>query len=132
MSYDPTTDAGRVRLLINDTNTSDEIFSDIEIGVFLDLRSNSVFRAAATALRTIAGNETLVQKVIRILDLQTDGASLGRELRLQADKLEETADKQDVAVDLADDEDATFEVAEMVLTVQQDRDRRRNDALREL
>ena len=74
-TYDPTIDAGKVRLLISDTNTLDpsrQIFSDDEIDAFMALESN-VFYAAANALTAIAGNEAQVLKVIKSLDLQTDG-----------------------------------------------------------
>jgi hypothetical protein len=47
--------------------------------------------AAAQALDTIATSEALVSKVIRTLDLQTDGAKLGTELRAQATQMRATA-----------------------------------------
>jgi hypothetical protein len=34
-TYDPTTDAGKVRLLISDTDVTTPIFTDVEIATFL-------------------------------------------------------------------------------------------------
>lgn len=124
--YDPATDAGRVRLLISDVDVGtieNQIFQDDEIAAFLTLRDQSVFRAAATALRAIAGNEALVQKALRTIDLQTDGPSVADALRRLADSYEATADEHEGT-------DAGFEVAEMVITRQQYLERIRNEALR--
>ena len=55
-TYDTTTDIGKVRLLIGDTDivpTTDAQFSDEEIQVFLDL-AGSVLGAAAKALEAWA------------------------------------------------------------------------------
>jgi hypothetical protein len=91
MTYDPTTDAGKVRLLCTDTDTVNEIFSDVEITAFLDINGDSVLLAAAQALDTIAASEVLVQKRIKLLDLSTDGPSeaaalsnIAKALRAQA------------------------------------------------
>lgn len=97
-TYSPSTDRGKVRLLISDTDDSDatrQLFTDEEIDTFLTLRASSVFRAAATALRTIASNEVQVQKRISILDLRTDGPSEARALRQLADDYEQAADEED-------------------------------------
>lgn len=91
-TYDPQTPAGKVRLLVNDTDTSDAIFDDGEIGVFLTMRDDDVFLAAATALRTIAGNEALVSKKIKLLDLSTDGPAVAKALRELAAEYEAKAD----------------------------------------
>lgn len=91
MTYDPTTDAGKVRLLITDTNVLDEIFTDVEITAFLSLGSNDIFLAAAEAIETIARSEVLVQKVIKLLDLTTNGAAVAAELRLSAQVLRQQA-----------------------------------------
>lgn len=117
-TYDPTTDAGKVRLLISDTNTADALFTDDEIAAFLALDSN-VYMAAALGLRTIAGNEVQVLKVIRLLDLTTDGAAVARELRMQADGLEARARQS-----------GTFEVAEFALPPFGSRQRLANQIMR--
>lgn len=87
-TYDPSTLAGRVRLLINDIPVEDvAVFDDDEITAFLDLAAQSVLLAAAQALDTIASNEVLVGKVIRTQDLSTDGAKVSAELRARAQAL---------------------------------------------
>lgn len=105
-TYDPATSRGRVRLLCRDTVAATYLFEDEEVDAFLALTGSEVLPAAALALRTVAANEVLVQKRIRLLDLQTDGPAEARELRELADKLE------------AGYEDAGgFDWAEMVLDV---------------
>ena len=89
-TFDVSTNAGKVRLLIADTDSEHAIFQDDEIDAFLSLENGSIRLAAAQAIDTIATSEALILKVIRALDLQTDGAKLaealfkrGRELRAQ-------------------------------------------------
>ena len=85
-SIDYSTNVGRVRLLINDTDI-DPVFSDDEIDVFLDLEGDSVKLAAAQALDTIADDEALTSKVIRSQDLATNGATVAAGLRQRAKEL---------------------------------------------
>jgi hypothetical protein len=97
---------GQVRLLIPDTEQLDDpststvdaayIFSDSQIQAFLSLYTNSVKRAAAQAKLVLATSETLISKVIRTDDLQTDGAKLGAELRAQAKELQDQAEKEEL------------------------------------
>ena len=61
-------------------------------------------------LETIAANQVLVLKVIRLMDLQTDGAAVGRELRLQAQRLREQAAAEEAGAD-----GGAWDVAEMVV-----------------
>lgn len=125
-TYDVTTDRGKVRLRIADTNTSDadqQIFTDAEIDAFLEMEG-TVRLAAAMALETIAANQVQVLKVIRILDLQTDGAAVARELRMQAQALRE----QDAAS--AEDLDGLFDWAEMAVDDFSARERIEHELLR--
>lgn len=88
---DPDTNspADLVRLLINDPTSADNFFTNAEIAAFLALEDDSVKRAAAVALETIASNEALVSKVIRTQDLATDGPAVAAELRARAQMLRE-------------------------------------------
>lgn len=93
-TYDPTTDRGRVRLLISDVDTADttrQFFDDAEIDAFLALNTG-VKRAAAAALSAMANNALLVDKKIRTQDLQTDAPAVSAELRAQAKALRGEAD----------------------------------------
>lgn len=96
-TYDVSTDRGRVRMLIPDSSTSSYVFEDAEIDAFLSLEGDDVRRAAALALETIASNEALTLKVIRILDLQTDGAKTSDALLKRAALLRGQADAAEAA-----------------------------------
>lgn len=96
MTIDYTTDAGRVRLLIPDTDeTTGLVFTDEQITAFLSLEAGIVKRAAAAALETAASNEALVSKVIRTQDLQTDGAKVSAALLARAAELRRQVDEDD-------------------------------------
>ena len=91
MAYDPSTNAGRVRLLIGDTDDNQQTIKDNEITALLDMEGGSVKLAAAQALDMIADNEVLVAKVIRTTDTATDGAKVADSLRKRAESLREQA-----------------------------------------
>lgn len=97
MAIDYTTNVGRVRLLVPDTDEDDLLFSDEQISAFLTVEGSSVRRAAAAVLETIASNEAMVSKKIRTLDLQTDGPAVAAELRARAKTLrdQDAADADD-------------------------------------
>lgn len=78
-----------VRLLIPDrVVTPDEVlFQDEEISALLALNADAVRLATADALETIASDEALVQKVIHLGDLTTNGPAVSKELRERAASL---------------------------------------------
>lgn len=121
-TYDPSLPSGQVRLLINDVDPDNPVFEDDEIDAFLALEGGDVHRAAAEALDTIATNEALTLKVLKTMDLQTDGAKLAEALMARAEKLRATSD--------TDAEDA-FAVAEFADPVFALRERRWRQLLRE-
>jgi hypothetical protein len=88
--YDLTTDVGKVRLIVNDKDFEHLMFSDDEIEAFVTMNS-CILNAAAMALDTIASNEVLVQKRIKLLDLSTDGPSEAKALREHAAELRKQA-----------------------------------------
>lgn len=92
ITVDPTTDIGRVRLLATDLSEVTPLFEDAQISAFLAMEGGRVKRAAAQALDTIATSEALISKVIRTLDLQTDGAKVAAELRARAKSLRDQDD----------------------------------------
>ena len=96
-TYDPTTDRGKVRLLITDIVSTDPCFQDDEIDTFLTLAAASVFKAAALGLMTIAINEVLVSKRIKLLDLQTDGPAVADALNRKAKEYLALAVEADLA-----------------------------------
>ena len=102
MVYDPTTDNGRVRLLITDTDYTNLIFQDNEITAFLAINGGSILLAAAQAIDVMAVNEVMVLKVIKLLDLTTDGASVAKALNAKADVLRKQAADLDQDFDWAE------------------------------
>lgn len=91
-TYELDTDAGKVRLLLNDVDEATAVFNDDEITAFLALEGDSVKRAAAQAIDTNATNEALASKVLRTQDVQTDGAKLADAMRKHATALRDQAD----------------------------------------
>ena len=124
-TYDVTTDRGKVRLLITDRDAAHEIFNDDEIDAFLSMMSGNVLRAAAVALFQIAANEVLLLKVIKLLELQTDGASAARALKELAKEYQEKADLAE-----AGEAGGSFDWAEMVYDDFSYRERIEKEALR--
>lgn len=118
---DITTDVGKLRLLLVDVDSTNPIFQDNELEVFLSLKNSNLQRAAALAYRVMAGNQTLVLKVIKLLQLSTDGASVGRELRQLATAFDDSA-----TFDEASSGDL-FDWAEMVLNPFSERERLLNE-----
>jgi hypothetical protein len=90
-TYTPGTDAGMVRLLVNDVSAP-WVFTDSEIDAFLQLERGNVKRAAAQAIDTNASNEVLASKVLKSQDVATDGAKAADALRKHAATLREQAD----------------------------------------
>lgn len=99
------------------------LLSDAQITELMGLESD-VRLCAALALDTIASNEALVQKKIRLLDIQTDGPAVAKELRAHAAAL-----RKQVTDAAALDENA-FDIAEMVFPPFGYRERIYNQALR--
>ena len=97
-TYDLTTEAGKVRLLITDTDHDNEIFSDSEISTFLNLTAvdgaNDINLASAVALETMAASEAIVLKKIKLLDLTTDGPAVATSLRAAAKVLRDQSENE--------------------------------------
>lgn len=128
-TYNVATDRGKVRLLCTDTDVAGgadaQFFQDDEIQFFLDLMGGNLLRAAAMALLTIAAQETLLMKRIRLLDLHTDGPAEAAALRELADTYQEKADLMEAA-----EGDGAFDYAEMVYDEFTARERLEKEALR--
>lgn len=91
---DFTSDANKVRLLISDIDLSNPIFNDEAIEIAIAMAGGSLKRAAAQLLLIIAVNEVLVQKHIRLLDLQTAGDAQAEALRKLAEQYRKEADQE--------------------------------------
>lgn len=68
-TYDPATDAGRVRLGLGDTNPASGIFSDAEIADFL-ARGGSIEGAVNEGLRTLMAAAAAKGDVARVAALR--------------------------------------------------------------
>ena len=122
--YPIDTDIGKLRLLIPDKESSDYIFADEELEAFLALEGD-IRSAAALALETIAANQALVLKVMRLLDVQTDGARVAEVLMARAALLRKQAEEEAIAAG------SGWDWAEMLTTDFAVRDRLVNEMLRE-
>lgn len=109
-SYNLSTDAGKVRAMIPDSKEATYLFEDDEINVFL-LIEGHIKRATALALETIASDQALVLKVIKVLDITTDGAKVSDALLKRAKMLREQVDAEIVL----SDQQPAIDIAEMVL-----------------
>jgi len=118
------TNRDRVRLLITDTDMAHAIFQDEEVDEFLALEDQDVRLAAAQALDVIASSEALILKVIKLLDLSTDGKALSEALRAHAKEL-----RRQVA-EGSGDMAGLFDWAEMALDPFSTRERIYNEGLR--
>ncbi len=119
-TYDVSTARGKVRLMIPDRDADNAIFDDDEIDAFLSLESQDVRLATALALETIASDQALTLKVVRLLDVQTDGAKVSQALLARAAELRRQVEM-----------DGSFDVAEQVFDVFGEREHWYNQALRE-
>ena len=135
-TYTLATDIGRMRLLIPDNKefvesldggTADTtfVFEDEELAVFFELEDNLIRNAVALALETMASNEVYVLKYITLMDLTTNGPAVSKELRARATDLR----AQQTQAESKEDGGA-FDIAEMVDTSFQARERYRKQWLR--
>ena len=96
---DYTTDVGKVRALLGDTNPQNVAggegeylyFSDDEIGAFLTMYGDNVKLAAARCLETISLSQALLLKSWSSDDLTVNGDRIAESLRKLAAQLREEA-----------------------------------------
>lgn len=100
-------DVRRIRLLLNDVDSDEQVFTTADLEDFLALESGVVKLAAAQAIDTNASNEVLASKVLRSADWQSDGAKASDALRKHATALRDQHYRE---VDDADD--GYFEVVD--------------------
>jgi len=65
-TLDPTTDRGKVRLLVFDTDSTSYIFEDTEIDAFLEQNSDSVWLAAADGCRSLVAKYAVTGFILKI------------------------------------------------------------------
>ena len=118
-------DVGKVRLMIPDSKEATYLFEDEEIEAFLTIEGESLKLATALALETIASNEALVLKVIRTLDIATDGAKVSDALLKRAKALRDQVDSEEAKAG------GGFEIAELVTDTFTWRERLAKQSLRD-
>lgn len=106
-TYDPTTDIGKVRLIVPDKVEDDSFFTDEEIEALLTVETGWR-RAAALALETIASDSAMVLQVIKIQNITTDGSKVAQSLLTRAKNLREQADSSEA------EDDPAFDIAEVI------------------
>lgn len=91
-TYDVTTSRGKVRLLAFDTDSTNYVFEDAEVDALLSLEGQSVYRAAACALRSIAAEKSRLAAVVRLSShLGIERTKMPEHLMNLADKYETKA-----------------------------------------
>ncbi len=123
-TYDTTTDRGKVRLLLGDTDSANAIFDDAETDAFLSMGDDEVLLAAAHGADAIGSSEKIILKVITIMDIKSDGATLAREWRMQAKEW------RSIHAEGVGEDGDDFDIAEMVIDPFSFRERILNQALR--
>lgn len=124
------TNTGMVRLLIPDREAAEYFFEDEEIAAIWGAQIGATdqvknLRTAATCLEIMASDEAYTLKVVRLLDLTTNGPATAAELRARAAKLAAQAD------DLESANVADFDWAEWVVNDFSGRERLDAEALRD-
>lgn len=66
--------------MIGDTTEASALLTDEEITVFINLRPNSLFEAAALALRSMAARKAIVAKLRKAGDYTEDSRSISKAL----------------------------------------------------
>lgn len=84
MSYDITTNVGKVRLLIGDKDDANEVFTDDEINVFLTIQSSNINLAAADLLEAWASTYAANADAEKIGDYSYTQKIVDKMLKLSA------------------------------------------------
>ena len=124
------TNTGMVRLLIPDREILEYFFEDEEIAAIWAAQIGATdqiknLRTAATCLEIMASDEAYTLKVVKLLDLTTNGPATAAELRARAAHLAAQAD------DLESASVADFDWAEWVVNDFSGRERLDAEALRD-
>lgn len=101
MAIDFTTDLGKVRALIPDTDEADLMLSDAMINAYLSISGDRVLIAAALAIEAIAVDEALTYKITRADDFSVNGVSGAEQLLAKAKLYRQQAAQDDASVEEA-------------------------------
>lgn len=84
-TYDPSTDVGRVRLMIADTDLESAVFDDEEIAACLSLEGGDVRAAAARALESILADRARMARRVKVGGYEAEQQAAA-DLRALADR----------------------------------------------
>jgi hypothetical protein len=123
------TNVGTIRLLIPDREAAEYFFEDAELEALQGIQVGATdtiknMRAAATALEILASDEAYTLKMVKLLDLTTNGPATAEELRARAARLWDEADALESA------STADFDWAEWVVNDFSGRERIDAESLR--
>ena len=90
-TYDLDTSIGRLRLLLQDTDEDNLIFTDEEIQFFLSQNSSDLNMAASMGWLTIAGDKSRQAKIKRAGNYSHNLRQISQECRRQADYFKKLA-----------------------------------------
>lgn len=129
-SFDVSEAVGKVRLLIPDREQDEAFFEDEEIEALIEMEGGGgstagIKRAAALGLETMASDQVMVLKVMKLMDVSTDGKAVSEGLLMRADKLRLQADIEEQG-----EEGGGFDIAELVVDDFSYRARLWNEGLR--
>jgi hypothetical protein len=91
-TYDITTNLGKVRAMIGDTNAASVILGDAKINAFLTMKSNDLYAAAAMALYAISASKSLLAKKKSAGDYSEDLTAIAKECRATAAAYQEMSE----------------------------------------
>jgi len=94
-TYDPTTDAGMVRLLTDDADPDNYAFTDAEIAAVYAANGSNVLRTSARLLEILATTHSKLASRVGRGDVSEDLTQVAKNLREQADRYRAQADESD-------------------------------------
>ena len=92
-TYDTSTNIGKVRLLIRDKDSSNYVFEDEELSLFLDMADGNTYLASAFALRNMATSEAKLVQKYKVGTKSVDKGNKVKTLLELADKYESMANQ---------------------------------------
>ncbi len=113
-TFDPTNAIGLIRTISGDKYEAAAFHSDEEIEAFLSLEDGDLKLASAQVLDSMASNEAVIQKQIKLLDLTTNGPAVAKALRDHATELRRQVDEEP-AFDFAEQVNDSFSYREKIL-----------------
>ena len=86
-TLDRSTNIGKVRTLIGDTDSANIFLDDEDIQTILDMEDNELKLTAASCLEIMATKMVAILKKVSLMDLSTDGTVVSAEFRKLAASL---------------------------------------------